>query len=188
MSLNPWVTSTNAIRGGWLFFFVLGLLLVILGTVGIAAPLVLTQAVILVLGVLVLLAGIFQTAHAFLALRWNGFILEFLLGILDIVFGLFMIVWPVEAAKVITFLLAAWFIVSGSFRMAAATVIRFPNWGWTLLGGIVSALLGVLVLLGWPETGEIFLGLCIGIALIFQGWSWIMLSLSLRRLMSVPLE
>ncbi|MCS6977752.1 MAG: DUF308 domain-containing protein [Gemmatales bacterium] len=188
MSMNPWVTSVGSIGGGWRFFFLLGVLLVLLGVLAIAAPLVVTEAVILLLGVFVLLAGVFQTAHAFLALRWNGFLLELLLGILDIVFGLFMIAWPVEAAKVITFLLAAWFIVSGSFRIGAATAIRFPNWGWTLVGGIVSALLGVLILIGWPETGQIFLGLCIGIALLFQGWSWIMLGLSLRSLMTTTLE
>jgi uncharacterized membrane protein HdeD (DUF308 family) len=188
VSLDPWTTSLDSVRGGWRFFFLLGLLLVLLGLLAIAAPFVVTQAVILILGVLVLLAGVFQTAHAFLALRWNGFLLELLLGILDIVIGVFMIAWPVKAAKVITFLLAAWFIVSGAFRIGAAAAFRFPNWGWTLLSGAVAALLGILVLSGWPQTGEIFLGLCIGIALLFQGWSWIMLSLSLRRLLTTTFE
>jgi len=59
--------------------------------------------------------------------------------------------------------------------------LRFPNWGWALVGGIVSVLLGILLGMEWPESGLWFIGLCIGIDMIFHGWGWVMLALAYRE-------
>jgi uncharacterized membrane protein HdeD (DUF308 family) len=45
----------------------------------------------------------------------------------------------------------------------------------------VSALLGILLWVHWPGSGLWFIGLAIGIELIFRGWAWIMLAVLLRR-------
>lgn len=182
MSTNPWQASVEQVRGEWGWFLVLGIALVVLGTFGIVESFIFTEIVILVSGFLVLMGGGAQIAHAFWARRWSGFLLELLVGILDVVVGIFMISSPEKAALVLTLLLAAWLLAGGLFRVIAALAIRFPNWGWTALGGLVSAVLGIAVLNQWPASGEFFIGLCVGISLVFQGWSWIMLSMSLRSL------
>lgn len=188
MSANPWMTNAEQTRSGWGLFFGLGLVLLLLGMIGLACPLTFTTGLVFVTGFLVLIGGVAQTAHAFLAMRWSGFLLELLIGILDIVVGVFMITRPEKAALVLTLLLAAWFIAGGVFRIVAAASIRFPNWGWTVFGGVVTAALGVLILSEWPESGEFFIGLYVGISLFFQGVAWIMLALSLRSLPPAPVS
>ena len=66
-------------------------------------------------------------------------------------------------------LLAALFIVGGLFRGVAASVIQFPRWGWTVFSGLVSVVLGVYLLVSWPAATTYFIGLAIGIDLIFDG-------------------
>ena len=84
--------------------------------------------------------------------------------------------------KICRICIAAFLIVSGIFRVATALSLQFNNWGWVLLNGTVSLLLGILIYRQWPTSGEWVIGLFVGIEMIFNGWTWIMVSLSLKRL------
>lgn len=66
-------------------------------------------------------------------------------------------------------LLAVLFIVGGVFRIAGASVIQFPWWGWTVLAGLVSVGLGVFLLATFPTATTYFVGIAIGVDLIFDG-------------------
>jgi uncharacterized membrane protein HdeD (DUF308 family) len=59
--------------------------------------------------------------------------------------------------------------VGGLFRAAGASAIQFPRWGWTAFAGLVSVGLGVFLLASWPATSAYFIGMAIGIDLIFDG-------------------
>ena len=82
----------------------------------------------------------------------------------------------------LTAFVAAFFIVAGSFRILAAMIVRFPHWGWSLLNGIVTFLLGVIIYHHFPAGAIWVLGLLIGLEMLFHGWTWIMLSLAVRNL------
>ena len=66
-------------------------------------------------------------------------------------------------------LLAVLFIVGGLFRMAGASVIQFPWWGWTVLSGVVAVGLGVFLLATFATATTYFVGIAIGVDLIFDG-------------------
>ena len=66
------------------------------------------------------------------------------------------------------------------FRIAASLVLKFPQWGWTLLNGVITTLLGVIIFRHFPETGLWLVGTLVGVDLLFNGISWIMLSLNIR--------
>ena len=70
-----------------------------------------------------------------------------------------------------TLLLAALFIVGGLFRGIGASVIQFPRWGWTVFSGLISFGLGVYLLATWPAASTYFVGVVIGIDLLFDGAS-----------------
>jgi uncharacterized membrane protein HdeD (DUF308 family) len=61
-------------------------------------------------------------------------------------------------------------------------VVSLPDWGWHALNGLITLLLGILVLAQWPVSGLWVIGMFVGIALIFNGASWIALALDLRSL------
>jgi len=47
----------------------------------------------------------------------------------------------------------------------------FPHWGWTLAGGAINLILGILIWQQWPEAALWVIGLFVGIDLIFTGWT-----------------
>ena len=55
------------------------------------------------------------------------------------------------------------------------------GWGWLMAGGIVTALAGVVFILGWPVNSLWLLGLFLAFDLAMQGWSLIAFGLALKR-------
>jgi uncharacterized membrane protein HdeD (DUF308 family) len=62
------------------WFMVLGILLIVLGIVAIAFPLLTTIAAKIFLGWLFLIGGIVQIVHAFSTQNWSAFLLNLLVG------------------------------------------------------------------------------------------------------------
>lgn len=72
--------------------------------------------------------------------------------------------------------LTAYFIAAGILKAVHALQHRgIVGWGWALVSGLISVLLGVLIWSGFPGTALWALGLIVGIDLIFYGWALISL-------------
>ena len=54
--------------------------------------------------------------------------------------------YPEAGAVSLTLVLASFFVVGGLFRAIGAGMIQFPRWGWSAFSGIVSVVLGILLL------------------------------------------
>ena len=91
-----------------------------------------------------------------------------------------MIEHPVRAAEGLTLMLAAAFIVAGAFRFVVAIKEQFAGFGWVAINGVIAFVLGVAIWRHWPESSYKVIGLCVGIDLIFNGWSWVMLGLVVK--------
>lgn len=167
-------------RSGW--FIGLGVALVILGTIALGSSVMFTLASMVFIGYLLVVGGILQTAHAFLAKRWGGFFLDLLTGVLNIVVGLLIAAHPAAVAAALTLLIAMFLILGGIFRIMLALAIRFQHVFWLVLHGIISVVLGVMILQEWPVSGLWVIGLFIGIDMVFNGWTLIMLGLVARKL------
>jgi uncharacterized membrane protein HdeD (DUF308 family) len=134
------------------------------------------------MGVLLLLGGVAEAVGAFWSRGWSGFFLHLLSGVLSIVVGVLFLRAPLDALLALTLLLACFLMVGGIFKIVAALTYRFAAWGWSLAGGIIDVILGVLIWLEWPASGLWVIGLFLGINLIFRGFNWIALGLALRSL------
>jgi uncharacterized membrane protein HdeD (DUF308 family) len=172
----------QAIRGKWLWLVVLGIALIVLGTILLASPVIATLATVTVLGVLILLGGVMEVVGAFWCQEWSGFFLALLSGILGVVVGLMLLSNPIEGGIMLTVLLASFLFVGGIFKAVAAIAHRFEGWGWLLLSGVVDVVLGVLIWRELPASGLTIIGLLVGISLIFRGVSWLMVGFALKRL------
>ncbi len=173
-------------RRNWGWDLVLGILLIVLGTVAIGHPYLMTIAAVLVFGWLLLISGVAQCVVAFQMRAWGGFFLHLLEGILEAVVGVLLIALPGKGALIMTLLLAAYLLVGGLFRLFAAIALRFPGSGWVALGGVISAVLGVMLAAEWPSSAVWFIGMCVGIDLIFHGSAWIAFALAVRKLPTSP--
>lgn len=166
----------------WVLLLSLGILLIILGLIAISYSTITTFASVVFLGVIILAAGIVQAVQAFWARRGEGFWFTLIAGILYTVVGALLISRPAAAALTLTLILAAFFIVSGLIKIVGSIVSRFDQWGWVLLSGIISLLLGAMIWSEWPESSLWVIGLFVGIDLLFIGWFWVALSLSVNHL------
>ena len=164
---------------GWLL--ALGILMIVLGVFAIGAPQVATVAVQFALGWILVIAGIAEGIHAFMAQAWRGFLLELLSAILYLAVGVLLLVNPVGGALALTIVLAVFLIVEGIFKIMMALRVRdHRGWGWLLASGILSVILGLLIWAEWPASGLWVIGLLVGIQLLFTGWSLVMLALAAR--------
>jgi len=166
----------------WWCFLLLGVALIVIGSFCIADPLIGSIASVLFLGFLLLAGGITQVVSAFWAGRWSGMLLHVLIGALYGVVGYMIIDAPGISLAVLTKFIAIFLIIGGVFRIVAALVMRFHDWGWVLLNGAITLFLGLIINRQLPEASLWVIGLFIGLEMIFNGWAWVMLSLGLRRI------
>jgi uncharacterized membrane protein HdeD (DUF308 family) len=160
---------------GWFLF--LGIVLVVLGAISMVAAFAATLATVLFFGVLLLVGGVTQIVHALSTARWRGFLLHLLGGVLYAAIGGMIIADPVSGAIGLTLLLAIFFIVGGVFKIVLG--IQAES-GWFAFSGLIDLLLGVLVWVGWPQTGTWVIGLFVGIELVLAGLGLIMVASALR--------
>jgi uncharacterized membrane protein HdeD (DUF308 family) len=161
------------VRKSWAWFLVSGILLAILGLVCVAKAQTATTFSILALGWVLAISGVMWLANAFRAFTGYGFFMYMLNALIRGVTGYLLIRHPDAGAAGVTMVLALLFIVGGTFRIAGASLIKFPRWGWTIFSGLVSAALGVYLSATWPAASSYFIGLAIGIDLVLDGGSLI---------------
>jgi len=161
--------GVDQVRKSWRWFLVVGIVLIILGGVCVGKAQTATTFSILALGWVLAISGVAWLVCSFYALSWQGFFLHLLNAIIRGVIGYLLIRHPDAGAAGVTLLLAALFIVGGIFRGVGASVIRFPRWTWTVFSGLVSFVLGVYLLTTWPLASTYFIGVVIGVDLIFDG-------------------
>jgi uncharacterized membrane protein HdeD (DUF308 family) len=168
-STNVFLAGIEELEKSWGWFLVLGILLMALGVACVATARTATTVSILVLGWVLIISAAVWLANAFQAWSWSGFFVYLLNAIIRGVTGYLLVTHPNAGAEGITMLIASLFIVGGVFRTAGASFIQFPRWGWTAVAGLISVILGVYLLANWSTVSTFFIGLAIGIDLIFDG-------------------
>lgn len=168
---DVFAAGLDQVRKSWGWFFTFGILLSILGIVCVGKAQTATTFSILALGWVLMISGVLWLVNSLYAFSWHGFFLYLLNAIIRGVTGYLLIRHPDAGAQGVTMLLAALFIVGGLFRGIGASVIQFPRWGWTVFSGLISFALGIYLLVTWPAASTYFIGIVIGIDLIFDGAS-----------------
>jgi uncharacterized membrane protein HdeD (DUF308 family) len=172
----------QAFRRLWIWFLVLGIAMVLLGTfaIGWACVVTLTVTATWIFGFFLLATGIGEVINSFWVGRWSGLLLHLLIGVLYVVVGFMVIDQPESAAVQLTLLIAIFLMISGILRVVFAIAESFPGKAWVLLNGAITFMLGLLIYKQWPLSGLWVIGTFIGIDLILNGWTWIMLATGVR--------
>jgi uncharacterized membrane protein HdeD (DUF308 family) len=171
----------QALTEHWLVLLILGSSVMVLGVLAITFSFIATLATVAIFGTLVLLAGALHLVNAVTAKGWRGFFIHLLVGVLYVVVGLLMMNHPLGAAAGITLMLAAAFMAGGIIRIVVSAIEHFHGWGWVMLNGFISLLLGIYIWRHFPESAFWVIGLFVGIDLIFSGWAWVFLALAVRQ-------
>ena len=186
--MTPLVLSSgiDEVRKHSTWFLAIGIALVILGMVAIGYAVEMTIVSVMFLGWLLIIGGLLEVIHGFSRRLWSGFFINLLGGVLYAVAGVVMVANPALAAVTLTLVIAIILIVAGLFRLFIAFTTPLHHRGWLILNGAISILLGVMIWRSWPVSGLWVIGLFIGIDMVFDGWTEIMLALSVRSLPAGP--
>jgi uncharacterized membrane protein HdeD (DUF308 family) len=175
-------SDTAPLRAKWGWIVALGVVYLIAGFIALGSVAMATVVSVLVVGVMMIVSGVAEVISAFQIKSWGKFLLWALLGVLYIIAGFVTFQNPLLAAVLLTLVLGASLVVSGIMRVVLAfSMKRETPWIWIALSGVITLLLGVLILLRWPVSSVYILGLFLGIDLIMAGAGWIGLGLGLRR-------
>ncbi len=137
---------------------------------------------IYVLAVALIIAGVTEIVGAFRHIknREGSFVLRLLAGVLPLVVGAMFLWHPGIGLAAIGLLLAGYLFVSGLFRGIVAVANRYPHWGWDLLYGFVSVILGLVLMASWPLSSFLLLGALVGIELLARSASMAGLAFGMR--------
>jgi uncharacterized membrane protein HdeD (DUF308 family) len=169
------------VRDHWKLFLIEGIILVVLGLLAVAVPIVAGLAVAILFGWLFLISGIVGLVTTFAMRRAPGFWWSLLSAVLGIVVGGWLLVQPALGLVSLTYLLIAFFIIEGIATIMFALEHKGAlsgRWGWMLVSGIVDLFLAAVILVGLPGTVAWALGLIVGINMVFGGASMIGMALA----------
>lgn len=172
---------TSIVRDHWKLFLIEGIILVILGLLAVAVPMVAGLAVTILFGWLFLISGIVGLFTTFAMRGAPGFWWSLLSGVLAVVVGGWLLVQPELGLVSLTYLLIAFFIIEGVATIMFALEHRAAlsgRWAWMLVSGIVDLFLAAVILAGLPGAVAWALGLIVGINMVFGGASMIGMALA----------
>jgi uncharacterized membrane protein HdeD (DUF308 family) len=169
-----------AVIQNWGWFLAFGIALMLLGVLAVVRSVAATVVSMLFFGWLLLIAAGIEVVQIIMVGQWAGHFQHVLAAVLFAVVGA-LIVWrPVVTAEILTLLMGAFFLVAGLFQLIEPFWIGLPGWGWHVINGVITLVLGVLVLAQWPVSGLWVIGMFVGIELLFYGGAWVALALTLR--------
>lgn len=154
-----------------------GILLIILGLLGIVLPQVLSMVIEIFFGLIMLAGGLMFGYYSYQIHSHSKSSINWLKPLLLTVGGILLLVYPSSGISAIILLLSFYFFTD-AFASFALSYELYPadGWFWMTINGVLTAILAFLILIGWPETSMIYLGLFVGISLIFDGIALFMLA------------
>lgn len=160
----------------------LGGVLAALGALAIAAPWVASTVIDYLCGGTLIAAGISQLGMAAGTWTWRGFWLMLVCGALSVVAGVAMLAIPVEGIHALVTFLGIVILLEAAAKFTAAfSVPRDYPWGWILFDGIITAVLGGILLTSPAGQAGVYLGVLIGINLLSSGIASVATGLAIRR-------
>jgi uncharacterized membrane protein HdeD (DUF308 family) len=163
-------------RAGW--FIAIGIVFIVIGLIALYNVVDATLITTIILGFLLLIGAVFNFVGAFSAGGWGWGILRFVIGLLYVWAGYWLITEPKIGALTLTIVLAIIFVIAGIFRLIGAAMDSRGRW-LNVFAGVVDILLGIVLWTGWPSSA-IAIGIFVGLELLIAGFTWIMLGYTAR--------
>jgi uncharacterized membrane protein HdeD (DUF308 family) len=170
------------VRAKWGWVVALGVVYLIAGFIALGSIVMATVTSVLIVGIMMIVAGVAEVINAFQIKSWGKAIVWGLLGILYIVAGFVAFENPLFTAALLTLFLGVSLVASGIMRIILAfSMKREAPWLWVLFSAVITLLLGLVILAHWPINSIYILGVFLGIDLIMAGAGWVGVGVGLRQ-------
>ncbi|MFP4164872.1 MAG: DUF308 domain-containing protein [Chitinispirillaceae bacterium] len=105
-------------------------------------------------------------------------------GAVSLLLGVFLLIFPRIGASVFSLALAALFIIGGFQKILLPWTEKIPADKFTIMTGLVSLLLGFLLLALWPVERFSMLGVLVGIEILLNGMTFTLAGRAVGRMHS----
>jgi uncharacterized membrane protein HdeD (DUF308 family) len=164
---------------GWII--ALGVVYIIVGLIALSSVAFATTVSVFLVGIMMMVAGVTEVINAFQFKSWAKFILWILLGVFYVVAGFLALENPLLTAALLTLMLGCFLIASGVMRVILAFSMKVgTSWFLVVLSGLITLLVGGVIVAHWPVSSPYLLGIFLGFDLLFTGFGWLMIGLGLR--------
>ncbi len=159
-----------------------GIVMILLGVLAIFWPYKAGIAVSIVLGWIIVVAGLAYVAYAFAARGAGSFIWRLLLGLVYVAGGGYLALHSQLALQSLTLVVAIIFFIGGVFGIVVYFQLRsLPRSGWILFEAILSLALAYVIARPWPASSTWVVGLLVGINFVVSGFTRFMYSVQARK-------
>jgi len=169
------------LRRCWAWFIAFGAMTAALGLCALGLTATATFASVYLIALFIIFVGGSEIILGVNSHLWGNRLLLTLVGLLYVVTGSFALAHPLTGAAGFTLLLGVALAMTGVVRMYFAMQMPHGPSGFVALAGLLTTVLGLSILFGWPENSIYVLGVFLGVDLVFYGASWIGFGLFLRK-------
>jgi uncharacterized membrane protein HdeD (DUF308 family) len=168
--------------GNWWVLALRGALAILFALVAFFLPGVTATALVLVFGAYAFVDGIFALIAGLRAARHHGRSAPLLIeGVLNLVIGVLVFLWPIAALVTLIYMIAIWAVVTGVVLIAAGIALIRHSGEWLLvLGGIISVLFGIALFFA-PVAGIVALSWWLGFYALLFGIALLVAAFRIRH-------
>lgn len=183
------MTETTGLRSklhqSWGWLLALGIVLMLFGFLILTTPMGVVTASLTTeiwIAAAMVAAGVLQLMHGIRAGDWSHATWQMLGGIVFIVGGVLIFLYPTLGLVSLTMVIAVTLVAQGiTSLMVGGGVGDVGGRRWLILSAVISIVAGLLILFDLPSSAGWTLGTIVGAALLLQGISLTLLALDVRR-------
>ncbi|WP_457652157.1 HdeD family acid-resistance protein [Rhodocaloribacter sp.] len=169
-------TQTEDLRKFRTHSIIIGILMILLGIAGIFLPTLMSLTTSIFVGWLFVFGGLFLAYHIFRNNRKNW--VAWFKAIVLLVVGVLLLVFPAAGVAALGMMLIVYFLLDSFSSIAAAINLRGRKGrGWMYLNSLLSLILAVIFIVGWPFSSMWLVGLFVGISLFMDGLALLLLGI-----------
>ena len=161
-----------------------GVLLILLGIAALVMPLMAGLAATLVFAWILILSGMIGLISAFAGRAHAHLGWSLASAIIALAIGVILLVYPLAGAVALTTIIAVYLFLDGIALIGLALDHRrrgISPWGWLLASGVIDVLLAALIFFMSAISSAVFIGVVVGISLIFAGVALLLVQRAITR-------
>ena len=166
----------------WKKWLLVGLVSILFGILALGNTVIASISVTLLTAVLLAVAGVFQLIAGITDPGLGNKVWNVLLGVMMLVLGISFWTNPLQGAVSLALVVTVLIAAGGALRMFLAWQMRQTRFFWAMLvSGSFSILLAALILADFETLAVQVLGIFLGIEMLLNGISLVVLALFIRR-------
>lgn len=160
------------------FFIFESLMFILLGILAVALPGLFTMSVEFLIAILFIVGGVVQLARTFQVSGTASIIATLVGAVIYGAIGILLLIYPMIGVLSLTMLFAVIFFAQGLIQIYWGLTSQYlKRWGWWIFSGILSIVLALIIWSEWPTSAIWFIGLLVGVNLLFYGFSLLFITL-----------